>query len=330
MTCLYVVDQGSLVRKTSDRLIISHRKETLREVPCLHLTHVVLVGNVQITTQALAELLDHGVSLALLSRRGRLRGRLVSPLVGNADLRLCQYDVSRSPGVSLELARTLVRAKIGNTLRLVQRFRENKPEQVSLEHTESLTRLLGTLATATTLESIRGVEGAAAAESFGVLARVVPPAFGFTARNRRPPTDPVNALLSFGYTLLMTELEGPAEAMGLDPHLGVLHQLRSGRSSLALDLAEPFRGPLVDRFVTRLLNLRMLTAEHFTGDAENGVHLQREALPVFLRQWETELTTPVARPGGARTWRQLLRDELEGFSRWLRDGIAYTPFDYGA
>jgi CRISPR-associated protein Cas1 len=258
MPVLYLTEQGSIVRKTSDRLIVEKDHEVLLEVPCLKLDTVLIFGNVQVTTQALAEMLDHGIELAFLSRSGRLRGQLTPPKAKNLRLRMSQYEASRSEAFGLRLARTIVAAKIGNAAAVLRGFRRNHPEAVSREEIHDLEAAGASVESAGSLESLLGVEGAAAVRYFHCLGRRVPAEMGFTGRNRRPPRDPFNALLSFGYVLVGQELQSLLDAMGFDPYLGVYHQVDYGRPSLALDLLEEFRAPLVDRLSATLVSTGVL------------------------------------------------------------------------
>jgi CRISPR-associated protein Cas1 len=182
MAVLYLTEQGSIVRKTSDRLIVEKNHETLLEVPCLKLDTILIYGNVQVTTQALAELLDHGIELAFLSMSGKLRGQLTPPKAKNIPLRMRQYDLARSEAFCLRLARTLIAAKIGNSLAVISRFRENHPEKISREEIRELRESAAGVERAASLESLLGTEGSAAARYFGSLSKMVPAEMGFDGR----------------------------------------------------------------------------------------------------------------------------------------------------
>ena len=155
---------------------------------------------------------------------------------------------------------------------------------------------------------------------------MAPAEIGFETRNRRPPRDPLNALLSFGYVLAGNEIQALLDAMGFDPYLGFFHQIEYGRPSLALDLLEEFRAPLVDRFSLRLLNLRILTRESFTPTPEGGVVLEREALKRYFAAYEKELTQPIALGGDTASFRDLFRRQAGRLARALTQGEVYEPF----
>ena len=155
---------------------------------------------------------------------------------------------------------------------------------------------------------------------------MLPPAFPFTGRNRRPPRDPVNALLSFGYVLAGTEIQSLLDGLGFDPFFGFFHQIEYGRPSLALDLLEEFRAPLIDRFTLRLLNLGLLREADFGSDPESGVRLKKESLARFFELYQRELTTPIKVDGEELSYRHLFRRQAERLGRALTEGLPYEPF----
>lgn len=329
MPTLYVTEQNAILRKTGDRLIVEKDGEVLLDVPCLKLDTVLLFGNVQFTTQAAAELLDHGIEMALLSTHGRLRGQLTPPKAKNVYLRVAQYDLHRDDAFCLALAREIVAAKIESSAAVLRRYRENHPEALDLTQIDALAPLARSGADATSLDSLRGIEGTAAARYFRLLPALVPESFAFEGRNRRPPRDPCNALLSFGYVLVATEIQALLDAMGYDPYIGFYHQLDYGRPSLALDLLEEFRAPLVDRFSTSLLNRGQLQQEDFISSPQGGVYLSREAQKRYFAAWERELEGPISLgEEGEASFRQLFRRQAERLALTLQGGEPYRAFRY--
>lgn len=168
--------------------------------------------------------------------------------------------------------------------------------------------------TASTVDSLRGLEGAASGVYFGQFGKMVAPV-GFPGRKMRPSTDPANALLSLGYVLVGNELGSLLEARGFDPAIGFLHGVRYGRQSLALDMVEPFRQPLVDRLTLRLLNLRQITPDDFEGSAK-GLRLREEPIKRYFELYEEQLRGP-SEGEGSSTWRQRLTDQVDS----LRDMV---------
>jgi len=296
------------------------------EVPLAKLDAVLVFGNVQVTAQALAALLDQGIELALLSRSGRLRGQLTPPKARNIPLRLRQYELGHDEGFCLTLAREVVAAKVASSAAVLRRFRRNHPEALWAEAIEEVARSLAGVEAAAGAEALRGAEGIAAARYFRALGRLPPPDLAFEGRSRRPPRDPANALLSFGYVLVGNELASLLDGMGFDPYLGFYHRPDYGRPSLALDLLEEFRAALVDRLSLGLLNLKVLARDDFTTTAEGGVLLGREGMRRYFPAYEKEMATPLAVDGEELTFRQLFRRQAERLARALTQGEPYRAF----
>ena len=329
MANLYITEQNAVLRKTGDRLVVEKDGEVLLDVPCLKLDTVLLFGNVQFTTQAAVELLDHGIEMALLSTRGRLRGQLTPPRAKNVYLRIAQYDLHRDEEFCLAFSREVVAAKIDSAAAVLRRHRRNHPEAVSMDEIAALDERAAAAAGSADLDSLRGLEGTAAARYFQVLPALVPGEFAFQGRSRRPPRDPFNSLASFGYVLVANELQALLDAMGYDPYIGFYHQVDYGRPSLALDLLEEFRAPLVDRFSAGLLNLGVLKRDNFVSSPQGGLYLAREAQKQYFAAWERELEEPISLgEEGEASFRQLFRRQAERLARALQHGETYRAFRY--
>jgi CRISPR-associated protein Cas1 len=327
MSILYVTEQQSVICKTGGRLVVEKHGEVLMEVPRLdELDTVLIFGNVQVDTPALFELMDHGIEVAILSVRGRLYGQLTPPNAKNLPLRMKQYEVSRSERFCLVFAREIVAAKIASSMAVLHGFRRHHPAAVPLAGIRELEPPLAEVETVASIDSLRGLEGTAAARYFGRLTGVIPPIFGFEDRNRRPPRDPMNALLSFGYVLVENELQSLLDALGFDPYLGFFHQIAYGRPSLALDLLEEFRAALVDRFSAGLLNLGIFKPVDFESTPDEGVRLSREALKRYFVEYEKELTSPMALGEERLTWRLLFRRQAERLARTVLEEEPYEAF----
>ena len=330
MANLYLIEQGSILRKTGDRLIVEKDNKELLEIECFKIDTVFVFGNVHVTTPVLTELLDHGIELALLTMGGRLKGQLTPPKAKNVLLRMAQYQKSQEGPFALSLARCFVQGKAENALSLLTRHHRNYPERGFDPYRQELERLLAKIGEAQALDSLRGLEGTAARiyfEGFGLACRKE---LSFEGRRRRPPTDPINALLSFGYTLIGAELTSLLDAMGYDPYIGFYHQLDYGRPSLALDLLEEFRVPAVDRLVLNLTNLRTLQKEDFVPDEESGgLRLKREALGKFFRAYEEHLNRGFKdkASGETTTLRKSFRRQAERLAHHLTQGEPYAPFN---
>ena len=307
---LYVTDQGTGVYRRGERLQVRRRKQVIAEVHLHDLEQVVLMGQIALSSPAMSTLLEQGVDTVFLSTNGRYRGRLVGPARRNVVLRQKQFKYYEDEPFRLSVARSVVEGKLRNMRTLLMRLaRRRKVDVGTVAH--RLRRSIQQVGQATNAESLRGIEGAGTAAYFGVLGAFFPEEFAFKGRNRRPPRDPVNALLSFGYALLGNSVEGAIYLVGLDPYLGFLHVVDYGRPSLALDLMEEFRPVLVDALVLDLINHNRVQSENFEA-RDGGVFLQGEGrkrlIEGYQRRLEDRVTYPV---GGERVERISYRRCLE-------------------
>jgi CRISPR-associated protein Cas1 len=328
---LYVTEQGAVLRKAGDRFLVEKDDEVLLDLPYHKLETVLLFGNVQVTTQALAELLEKGVNLSLFSRQGVFRGSLAPPRGKNVKLRLAQFEKYHDAGAALMLARSLVAAKISNGLAVLARYsHENEVSSEFQQQRQQMQEALQGCMTAANILTLDGIEGAAAHAYFSALMAFNLSAMAWPGRKKHPATDPLNALLSLTYTLLMHELTALLEGAGLDPYLGFLHQVDYGRPSLALDLMEPFRHPVADRLVLTLVNRGMITAEdfHSSGDGP-GVFLTAGTMKKYFVEYERwMLNRPSSQDlsNAKPNFRDLLKGEVERLTAALREGHSFEPY----
>jgi CRISPR-associated protein Cas1 len=301
-------------------------------VPLFKLERIVVFGMVQVTAQAMALLLDGGIGLLLLSRHGKLRGRISSAESGNVYLRLAQLDRWKDRDARLRLAGSIVRGKLENQKVLCQRFLrriEDGMDSGSIANDLQLyTRLIEKIETAKEIDSLMGIEGAGTALYFRVFGRAVKAQVIFPGRRKHPSTDPVNALLSLGYTMLTGELDGLAEAHGFECHVAFLHGIKYGRKSLALDLVEEFRHPVIDVFTLNLLNRRVITVADFEEVAGGGLHLLGPTLKAYFtryEQWMTELR--LSNDDGKKiSIRDVLRRQVARMSGAVLKDETYVPY----
>ena len=328
MSVVYVKEQGAVIRKRGARLLVEKDGEVLLEIPLRQTDAVAAFGSVQVTTQAMSVLLEEGIPLALLTRHGRPKGHLVPEASRNVPLRVAQFRRSLDEAASLKLARAVVEAKLDNTRATLDDYRSNYPGPELAGSSRRLRELAATTTGAATHAELMGIEGAGAAlwlECFKKLNRSELP---FEKRMKRPAADPVNALLSLGYTLLTGELRALAEAAGLEPHVGFLHGVDYGRPSLALDLVEAFRASVIDRLTLTLLNQRAFTAGDFgrslAGRFEGRVVLLPDALARYIARYEEAVTAPrTPAPGGVR---EVLRGEIDKLRRAILKDEPFRPW----
>ncbi len=325
MTDLFVTTPGTLIRKADRSLVVVTGDQTKTRLPVTSIERLLLFGPVQVTSQAVQLLLEAGVEVAYLSRRGELRGTLAPVRTPNVYQRLAQFERFKTPAFRLEFARAIVAAKIANQREVLRLWASNHGDEALTTAQHSARELLGRVPGATDPSELLGFEGAASAAYFGALRDVFGAATGFPGRVRRPPKDPVNALLSLCYVMLGHETAAFAEAVSLDPHIGFLHGLRYGRQSLGLDLIEPFRQPLVDRFVFRLFHLGQVAPDGFRTEADGAVRLTEEGAQTFFPLWAERMRESVRR-GGTTSWRQALRRDVRRAARAILRGEAFEPF----
>ncbi len=246
---------------------------------------VLCYGRVGVTDAAVHELLLNDVLVAFLSYRGvRLRGLLAPPVDGSVTIRLMQYRVLGRPEAKFVLAQDVVVRKIASQLEAARYFQRHGGVTGAL--VGELRRFRQAADRATSHGELLGIEGSAAAVWFRILGERLQRPWSFHGRNRRPPRDPVNALLSLGYTLLTSRLVARCRAAGLEVALGALHEPRPGRPALACDLIEPLRVRIVDRWVLRLCNTGIVAPGDFRRGPEGGVILSPAAFSRVLAQWE--------------------------------------------
>lgn len=297
MSTLYVIEEGAVVRKDGDQLkLFSAKDGLLLQIPLTQVEQLVLMGNVTVTAPVVRALLDRGVGLVYMTGDGRLLGRLQPVESKNVPLRWNQFLAAADPGKQLRIARAIVRGKVLNQRTVLQRAAREGVSELggTIDHLRALAERLDR---AGTLDEVRGVEGAAAAAYFKEwpkLIRVL--GFPFPGRVRRPPTDPVNALLSFGSVLLLNEVLSACQVVGFDPYVGYLHMDRYGRPALALDLMEEFRPVLVDATVLAFINRRMVEPEDFDTVVGGAKRMKPHALKKFLGAWEEKKRTVIRHP----------------------------------
>jgi CRISPR-associated protein Cas1 len=299
MPTLYVVEPGARVEKEYHRLLVTKEDEVILRVPLRQVTQVVLVGRVGLTTPALYALLRAEVPVLLVARTGKLVGRLLPAMPRNLPLRQAQYRRNDEGDFALRVARSVVMGKLRNQRVVALRLLRRRPG-ADRSPLDTLYAAEEQVRSAPDLGTLLGIEGAAARAYFAIYRQAFDPGWEFHQRTRRPPRDPVNSLLSLGYTMLGHALMTALEAVGLDPYLGFFHAEKYGRPALALDLVEEFRAPFVDSLAMSLINRRMLQADDFWESQDGGIYLAERGLRVYLREFGDRLESPVKPPGVGR------------------------------
>lgn len=332
MPALYVVEEGSRVEKEYQRILVTKEDQILQRVPLSKVSEVVLVGSsAGVTTQALHALLEANVPFFIVRRSGELLGRLTPPACPNYELRMRQVQLSSQDAFCLPLSRLIVSAKLHNQRVLMQRFmrRRKDPQTDAIRDIRTLEQAAQN---ADDFSSLLGFEGAAAHCYFDLFEQWVDPEWGFHQRERRPPPDPINSLLSLGYSLLSNALETALEICGLDPYFGVYHREKYGKPALALDLEEEFRTPVVDSLVLSLINRSYFEPDDFElegSSAKPAVFLKTRALKLFLHEFGKKLEQPVKIAGVERplSYRKIFEVQARKMARTFIGEIdTYQPF----
>jgi len=328
---LYVDAQGAVLGMAGGRVVIRHRGAAL-DYPAAQVDRVLLFGNVQISTQAMAGFLEAGVPVLFLSARGRFRGRLAPAAHANVRLRMRQYEAARQDALALPLARWFVIGKIRNNKEFLCRRLRDAGRGADAERLRaSLKSWMDSAGRTRDIERLRGFEGMAAREYFQGFGELVAGApFRWNGRNRQPPRDPLNAMLSLGYTLLLGECVSAIEALGMDVHAGFLHGGREhseyGKPALALDLMEEFRW-WVDRLVVRLALGGGAERGDFERTPSGGVFLKAAMRKRFFAAWEERMNARVKYDHRRLSCRAIVGEQAARLARALEDEDAeYRPF----
>ena len=300
LNTLYVTKPDAYLSKDGLNVVVSVDKEELFRIPIMNIEGVVTFGYMGASPGLMKLCADNGVSLSFLSPSGRFIGRFQGPIRGNVLLRKTQYQISEDKEQSLHFARLFIAGKIQNYRSILRRFiRDNGADKEIDDVVNSLNICKNAALTAMDSSQLIGIEGDAANSYFGVFNKTIlhqKDEFTFHGRNRHPPKDKVNALLSFVYTLLANETTSALEAVGLDPYVGFLHKLRPGRTSLALDLMEELRAYLGDRLVLSLINRKQLTTKDFVDSGEGMVLLTDDGRKTVLSAWQKRKVETIVHP----------------------------------
>lgn len=320
MPTLYITQPGARVEKEYQRLVVTKDDQRLLRVPLQRVSLVVAVGRVGLTTPAVHALLQHQIPIHFVTRTGKLLGRLLPPTTTHLPRRQAQYARNNDPDFALALAKAISIGKIRNqrtmALRLNRRYQLTKADQ----HLALMQKSCEQIPQAIDLNHVRGLEGTAARAYFACLRQTFDPIWQFNNRNRRPPKDPINAVLSLGYTMLTHSMMTALETAQLDPYLGYFHAEKQGRPALALDLIEEFRTPVVDSLVLTLFNLRQLSLDDFqANETGDGVVLSDRGLTIFFTAFSKRLEKPFTyRPLKRKlTFRKLFEVQAQALAKYI-------------
>lgn len=330
MPVLYLVEQGATLHKQGELFLVRKEGKVVNKIPAIKVEQVVIFGNISLTTPVIHYLLEQGIDCVFCSRYGKYHGRLFSTESKFGLLRRQQLEMVNNPTKRLAIAKKMVRGKLLNQRTLLMRYRR----QTNLAELDPLIReanhCLQKIDKVEALAALQGLEGYASSLYYRAFKNLLRQDFGFAARVRRPPTDPVNSMLSFGYTLLVYNIQAAVQIAGLDPFLGFLHATEYSRPSLVLDLMEEFRPIIVDSVVLRLINTKAITEADFKYPEGPGkmVLLTDEAIRKFLHQYEERVSSQIFHPNaGQVTYRRCFELQARQLVRVITGREAeYKPF----
>lgn len=304
LNTLFVTLEDSYLRKDGAAVEVRHEGKTKLRVPLHNLDGIVCFGwNCCASAALMGACAEADVALSFHNPYGKFLAAGQGFTSGNILLRRSQYRVADDPESTLGIARNMIAAKLANARNILQRANRDHGKkgdgrtEILSESADKITRCIRTAGKADNLDSLRGIEGEAATYYFKVFPQLLTNrTFAFDGRNRRPPTDPANALLSFLYNLLTHDCRSALESCGLDAQCGFLHRDRPGRPSLALDLAEEFRALFADRAALTLLNRQQLKTSDFETKENGAVYLHEDARKIVLSHWQERKQTEITHP----------------------------------
>jgi len=300
LNTLYVTTQGTYLHQEGETVVASVEHQDVLRLPIHTLAGIVCFGQVSCSPPLLGLCGERGVHVSFLSEWGKFLARVTGPVSGNVLLRREQVRRSEVPANACELARSFVLGKLANSRTVLQRAqRDHGPAPAIARAVDAIADVIRRAQRAADTDTLRGLEGEAANAYFDAFDDMVlaqKDAFAMKTRSRRPPLDPLNALLSFLYTILAHDCESALESVGLDPQIGFLHALRPGRPSLALDLMEEFRAILADRVALSLINLGQIDGKGFTTTESGAVVMDSATRKTVLQTWQKKKQETVQHP----------------------------------
>lgn len=331
MSTLYLVNQGAIVRKEGERFEIQVPQQETLKIPIREIERILVYGNILLTPSVISSCLYQKISVIFLTQTGSYKGHLYSAEFGDLQVQEAQFYFHNDPIFQLEIAKAIVGGKLLNSKNyLVKLNRKRKIEEVFTAISGLSEDLAAKEKEDLTLDELRGYEGIGATRYFQALGHlIVNPGFTFTGRNRRPPKDPVNSLLSFGYTLLFNNVLSLIFAEGLNPYLGNLHRSDRKDPFLAFDLMEEFRSPIVDTLVIKLINQKIVRPTDFTWpNAEGGVYLTDSARRIFLKHFEERISEKITHPESQESvsYRRIIQLQIQRYKQALLSEVPYQSF----
>jgi CRISP-associated protein Cas1 len=327
MAAIYLVEQGTSIYKDYQRFIIHVSEKPKLEVPIREVQQILVFGNIQLSTSVIQACLQEEIAVLFLSR---YQGHLWSAESRDLENELVQVNRCHDTCFQLNVSKAIVYGKLMNSKQLLLRFNRKRKCREVEKAIVGITQDIEALELIDNLDTLRGYEGIGAARYFPAFGKLITNSkFEFSVRNRQPPTDPVNSLLSFGYTLLFNNVLSFIIAEGLSPYLGNFHYGERQKPYLAFDLMEEMRSVVVDGLVLKIINNSVFKPQDFDiVPSTGGVYLNQSARRVFLKQFEMRMNEEVSHPDlqSQVTYRHAIQLQVRRYKRSLLSGVAYEAF----
>lgn len=300
LNTLYITTPEAYLSKDGLNVVVSVDKDERFRIPIMNIENIVTFGYMGASPGLMKLCMDNNVSLSFMTPQGRFICRIQGPTKGNVLLRKKQYTLSEDKNVSLHLAKLFTTGKVYNTRSILQRYiRDNGSDEDVEQVIKQLNWQKKRILQAENMDILRGEEGQAANTYFDIFDHLIlqqKEDFAFNGRNRRPPKDEVNAMLSFVYTLIANDVASALESVGLDPYIGFMHTLRPGRTSLALDMMEELRAYLGDRLVLSMINRKQITKKDFIRQSDDSFVMTDDCRKEILSTWQKRKKETIEHP----------------------------------
>ena len=338
LNTLFVLTQGAYLKKEGQAIVVRIKKTDRLRLPMINIAAIVCFGRVSCSPYLLGACAQRGIAISFMTEHGRFLAAVNGFTPGNVLLRREQYRRADSPEATATIARACIVGKLANYRTVLRRANRDQQKSESTDRIERMANRidlkLKTLQSGLGLDQLRGVEGDATADYFAVFNELITSQkerFSFTSRSRRPPLDPVNAMLSFLYSMLTNDMRSACESVGLDAAVGFLHRDRPGRPGLALDLMEELRPVLVDRVVLSVINRQQVNVAGFIKEPGGGIRMddatRKELVGAYQKRKSEEITHPFLQEKMTLGLVPLIQARL--MARFLRgDSDAYPPFNW--
>ncbi len=336
LNTLYITSPNRYLSLDGENVVIQDNGNEVARVPLHNLEQIVTFGYAGASPALMGKCAASGIELVFMSSSGRFLARVEGEINGNVLLRRQQYRYADDKNMRLSISKNIICAKLFNSRWTIERTLRDHPMRIDTDRFNACSQLLkksiDNAGRTSDIDTLRGIEGEAAQVYFSIFNDMIlqqKDDFVFTVRNKRPPKDNVNALLSFAYSLATGMCTGALGAVGLDPYVGFMHTDRPGRRSLALDIVEELRAPLCDRFVLTLINKKVITANDFIKREDGAVILTDNGRKAFITAWQKRKDDELKHPflDERIEWGSVPYAQALLLSRYIRGDLdAYPPF----